>query len=115
MARVEPAVTAPHRRCIPMLLAQGIDIKCAMLAFWAGDAAAHLHPLRLRLREIILIVGKIAVDDGTGAGSRSWPHQEGLPLGDRGSAGRMPIVGENGGLYPELVRRTGFASADASS
>lgn len=49
MAGVEPADTAPHRRCIPTLLAQGIVIKCAMLAFWAGEAAAQLPPLRLRL------------------------------------------------------------------
>jgi hypothetical protein len=36
-------------------------------------------------------------------------------LGDRASAGRMPIVGEDGSLHPEPVRRTGFAFADASN
>jgi hypothetical protein len=48
-----------------MLLAQGIDIKRAVLAFWVGYAAAELHPLWLRLREIILAAGKIAVDETT--------------------------------------------------
>jgi hypothetical protein len=48
-----------------MLLAQGIDIKRAVLAFWTGYAAAELHPLWLRLREIILTAGKIAVDETT--------------------------------------------------
>ena len=30
-------------------------------------------------------------------------------------AGQMPIVGEDGSLHPEPVRRTGFAFADASN
>ncbi len=34
-----------------------------MLAFRAGYAAAEIHPLWLRLGEIILIAGKIAVDE----------------------------------------------------
>jgi len=42
-------------------------------------------------------------------------HQEGLLLGDRASAGRMPIVGEDGSVHPEPVRRTGFAFADGSN
>ena len=46
-----------------MLLAQGIDIKRAVLAFWVGYAAAELHPLWRRLREIILTASKIAVDE----------------------------------------------------
>jgi len=55
----------PLYRQAQMLLAQGIDIKRAVLAFWVGYAAAELHPLWLRLREIILIAGKIAVDETT--------------------------------------------------
>src|ERR1700676_3407365 len=53
----------PLYRQAQMLLAQGIDIKRAVLAFWVGYAAAELHPLWLRLREIILTAGKIAVDE----------------------------------------------------
>jgi len=55
----------PLYRQTQMLLAQGIDIKRAVLAFWVGYAAAELHPLWLRLREIILTAGKIAVDETT--------------------------------------------------
>jgi transposase len=55
----------PLYRQAQMLLAQGIDIKRAVLAFWVGYAAAELHPLWLRLREIILTAGKIAVDETT--------------------------------------------------
>src|SRR5204863_2009939 len=46
-----------------MLLAQGLDIKRAILAFWVGYAAAELKPLYLRLRELILGSQKIAVDE----------------------------------------------------
>jgi len=46
-----------------MLTAQGLDIKRAVLAFWVGYAAAELKPLYLRLRELILTAGKIAVDE----------------------------------------------------
>ena len=46
-----------------MLLAQGLDIKRAVLAFWVGYAAAELKPLYIRLRELILASGKIAVDE----------------------------------------------------
>jgi transposase len=44
----------PLYRQTQMLLAQGIDIKRAVLAFWVGYAAAELMPLYLRLRELIL-------------------------------------------------------------
>jgi transposase len=53
----------PLYRQAQMLLAQGIDIKRAVLAFWVGYAAAELQPLWLRLREIILTSGKIAIDE----------------------------------------------------
>src|SRR5204863_8033593 len=46
-----------------MLLAQGLDIERATLAFWVGYAAAELKPLYLRLRELILGSAKIAVDE----------------------------------------------------
>jgi transposase len=55
----------PLYRQAQMLLAQGIDIKRSVLAFWVGYAAAELHPLWLRLREIILTTGKVAVDETT--------------------------------------------------
>jgi transposase len=55
----------PLYRQAQMLLALGIDIKRAVLAFWVGYAAAELHPLWLRLREIILTADKIAVDETT--------------------------------------------------
>jgi transposase len=55
----------PLYRQAQMLLAQGIDIKRAVLAFWVGYAASELAPLWLRLREIILTSGKIAVDETT--------------------------------------------------
>ena len=53
----------PLYRQAQMLLAQGLDIKRSILAFWVGYAAAELKPLYLRLREIILASGKIAVDE----------------------------------------------------
>jgi transposase len=53
----------PLYRQAQMLLAQGLDIKRAILAFWVGYAAAELKPLYLRLRELILTAGKIAVDE----------------------------------------------------
>jgi transposase len=55
----------PLYRQAQMLLAQGIDIKRAVLAFWVGYAAAELQPLWLRLRELILSADKIAVDETT--------------------------------------------------
>src|SRR5258708_901928 len=55
----------PLYRQSQMLVAQGIDIKRAILAFWVGYAAAELQPLWLRLRELILTSGKIAVDETT--------------------------------------------------
>jgi transposase len=53
----------PLYRQAQMLLAQGIDIKRAILAFWVGYAAAELKPVYLRLRELILSSSKIAVDE----------------------------------------------------
>jgi transposase len=53
----------PLYRQAQMLLAQGLDIKRAVLAFWVGYAAAELRPLYVRLRELILTAGKIAVDE----------------------------------------------------
>jgi transposase len=53
----------PLYRQAQMLLAQGLDIKRAILAFWVGYAAAELKPLYLRMRELILTSGKIAVDE----------------------------------------------------
>ena len=40
--------------------------KRAILAFWVGYAPAELKPLYLRLRELILTSGKIAVDETVG-------------------------------------------------
>jgi transposase len=53
----------PLYRQAQMLLAPGLDIKRAILAFWVGYAAVELKPLYLRLRELILASGKIAVDE----------------------------------------------------
>jgi transposase len=53
----------PLYRQAQMLLAQGIDIKRAILAFWVGYAAAELMPVYRRLRELILASTKIAVDE----------------------------------------------------
>ena len=47
-----------------MLLAQGIDIKRAILAFWVGYAGAELVAAStLRHAILILASGKIAVDE----------------------------------------------------
>jgi transposase len=53
----------PLYRQSQMLAAQGLDIKRSVLAFWVGYAAAELKPIYLRLRELILTSGKIAVDE----------------------------------------------------
>ena len=53
----------PLYRQAQMLTVQGLDIKRAVLAFWVGYAAAELKPVWLRLRELILASGKIAVDE----------------------------------------------------
>ena len=53
----------PLYRQAQMLAAQGLDIKRSILAFWVGYAAAELKPVYLRLRELILTSGKIAVDE----------------------------------------------------
>jgi transposase len=68
-AMVASVVVAKHAWHLPlyrqsqMLAAQGLDIKRSVLAFWAGYAAAELEPVYLRLRELILASGKIAVDE----------------------------------------------------
>jgi transposase len=53
----------PLYRQAQMLAAQGLDIQRSILAFWVGYAAAELKPIYLRLRELILASGKIAVDE----------------------------------------------------
>jgi transposase len=53
----------PLYRQAQMLAAQGLDIKRSILAFWVGYAAAEFKPIWLRLRELILTSGKIAVDE----------------------------------------------------
>ena len=53
----------PLYRQSQMLAAQGLQIKRSVLAFWVGYAAAELEPLYLRLRQLILGSGKIAVDE----------------------------------------------------
>ena len=53
----------PLYRQAQMLLAQGLDIKRAILAVWVGYAATELKPVYLRLRELILTSGKIAIDE----------------------------------------------------
>ena len=53
----------PLYRQAQMLLAHGLDIKRSVLAFWVGYAAAELKPVYLRLRDLILTSGKIAVDE----------------------------------------------------
>ena len=53
----------PLYRQAQMLAARGLDIKRSVLAFWVGYAAAELKPVYLRLRELILTSGKIAVDE----------------------------------------------------
>jgi transposase len=53
----------PLYRQAQMLTTQGLDIKRSVLAFWVGYAAAELKPVYLRLRELILASGKIAVDE----------------------------------------------------
>jgi len=53
----------PLYRQAQMLAAQGLDLKRSILAFWVGYAAAELKPVWLRLRELILASGKIAVDE----------------------------------------------------
>jgi transposase len=53
----------PLYRQAQMLVAQGLDIKRSILAFWVGYAAAELKPIYVRLRELILASGKIEVDE----------------------------------------------------
>ncbi|MHC4049472.1 IS66 family transposase [Bradyrhizobium sp. 25ACV] len=85
-AMVAYVLVAKYTRHLPlyrqaqMLLAQGIHIKRAVLAFWVGYAAAALAPLWLRLRQLILTAGKMRRDHSAGAESRPQPYQEGLLL-----------------------------------
>jgi transposase len=53
----------PLYRQAQMLAVQGLDLKRSILAFWVGYAAAELKPVWLRLRQLILASGKIAVDE----------------------------------------------------
>ena len=53
----------PLYRQAQMLAAQGLDIRRSVLAFWVGYAAAELRSVYLRLRELILASGKVAVDE----------------------------------------------------
>jgi transposase len=53
----------PLYRQSQILRSQGLDIKRAILAFWVGYAATELEPVYLRMRELILASGKIAVDE----------------------------------------------------
>src|SRR6202790_3220160 len=68
-AMVAPVLVAKYAWHLPlyrqaqMLAAQGVDIKRSVLAFWVGYAATEVRPLYLRLRELILASGKIAVDE----------------------------------------------------
>ena len=55
----------PLYRQAQILRSQGIDIARAVLAFWVGYAAAELTPVYLRMRELLLCSGKIAVDETT--------------------------------------------------
>src|SRR6266404_2107961 len=93
----------PLYRQAQMLLAQGLDIKRAILAFWVGYAAAELKPLYLRLRELILASGKIAVDEtvapvldpGRGRTKKGyfWAHLR-RRLFDIAKDGSAPIASE---------------------
>jgi transposase len=55
----------PLYRQAQILRTQGLDIARAVLAFWVGYAAAELAPVYLRMRELILGSGKIAMDETT--------------------------------------------------
>jgi transposase len=55
----------PLYRQAQIMRTQGLDIARAVLAFWVGYAAAELAPVYLRMRELILGSGKIAVDETT--------------------------------------------------
>jgi transposase len=55
----------PLYRQAQMLGVQGLDTKRSVLAFWVGYAATELKPVYLRLRELILMSAKVAVDETT--------------------------------------------------
>ena len=69
----------PLYRQAQMLLAQGIDIKRAILAFWVGYAAAELKSLYLRLRgaHSKFEQDRGGRDRGAGARSRPWCTKKG--------------------------------------
>jgi hypothetical protein len=91
-----------------MLLAQGLDIKRSVLAFWVGYAAAQLRPVFLRLRELILASGKIAVDEteapvlGHGAG----PTRPPLPTPTLRVVARLKLLDG----YRGIVQCDGYAA-----
>jgi transposase len=58
----------PLYRQAQMLLAQGINIKRSILAFWVGYAAAELMPVYLRLRELIRLRQDRSRRDGIARG-----------------------------------------------
>ena len=68
-AMVAYVLVAKYAWCLPlyrqaqMMLAQGIDIKRAVLAFWVGYAAAELAPLYELLRQHLLSSSRLAVDE----------------------------------------------------
>jgi transposase len=107
----------PLYRQAQMLLAQGLDIKRAVLAFWVGYAAAELQPLYVRLRELILSAGKIAVDEtvvpvldpdrGRTKEGYFWANRSRRPglVWDRPSGGRLHLrSGSRGGPRAEAAR-----------
>ena len=96
----------PLYRQAQMLVAQGLDIKRAVLAFWVGYAAAELKPLYLAAARAHSGLGQDRGrrDGGAGARSRPRPHQEGLLLGHRP---RRPAVGRDRPAGDRLQLRSG--------
>jgi hypothetical protein len=89
------------------LLAQGIDIKRAVLVCWVGYAAAERHPLWLRLREITLIAGKRS----TRPRHRSWVVSLGASIemgrSRRALRGLWEVFYGRRDLAPRLIYSTG--------
>jgi transposase len=92
----------PLYRQAQMLVAQGLDIKRSILAFWVGYAAAELKPIYVRLRELILASGKIEVDEtvapvldpGRGRTKKGyfWAiARDDRPWGDRSARHRLQL------------------------
>ena len=86
-----------------MLLALGIDIKRAVLAFWVGYAAAELHPLWLRLRQIILTAGR---SRSTKLRRRCWIPAVAAPRRASSGRSRVTIGRGGGGTGPPAVAYT---------